>query len=275
MKIVFFGASKFVLPLIAMLQKQHDLQLVITTETDLSDTVPTFCKSNNIVYQSIKKFDDSLLQMLKQTNAELGVLAYFGLFLPKNVLDLFPKGILNIHPSLLPKYRGPTPVQSAILNGDTETGVTIIKLDKDMDHGPMLAQENATISPQDTTETLHEVLFHKGTVLLEKIIPQYETGTSKSTEQSHEQATYTKRDLTRQDGFIDLEYPLEKTQFDRMIRAYYPWPAVWTKTKLNGKEVRIKFLPENKLQVEGKKPMSFKDFLNGYPEMREKIEKIL
>src|SRR5260370_6194347 len=119
-----------------MLHTNFELALVVTTETDLTDTVPTYCQQNNIPYLSIKKLDSSVQERIKKESAPVAVLGYFGILLPQEALKIFQKGILNIHPSLLPKYRGTTPVQSAILNGDSETGVTIIKLDSQMDHGP-------------------------------------------------------------------------------------------------------------------------------------------
>ena len=279
MKIIFFGASKFVIPIIKMLNKHFELTLVITTERDESDVVPAFCKKNNIPYLSIKKASEAM-QRLQEEKEALGVLAYFGLLLPKELLETFTHGIINIHPSLLPKYRGATPVQSALLSGETETGVTIIKLDEQMDHGPILAQEKETILPTDTTETLHARLFQKGTEMLEELIPLY--GANKITlhPQNDTDATYTKRAFTRQDGFIDLDNLPETTELDRMIRAYYPWPTVWTLLRLSAtdehaNEKRIKLLPGNKLQMEGKKPVSIKDFINGYPEMKEIIQKLL
>ncbi len=256
-----------------MLNKHFELALVITTERDPSDVVPTFCKKNNIPYLSIKKASEALPR-IQEEKAALGVLAYFGLLLPKALLETFPQGIINIHPSLLPKYRGATPVQSALLSGETETGVTIIRLDEQMDHGPILAQEKEAILPTDTTETLHKRLFQKGTAMLEQLINPYLENKITLQPQNDANATYTKRSFTRQDGFIDLENPPEATELDQMIRAYYPWPTVWTKCIVNNHEVRIKLLPENKLQMEGKKPVTIKDFINGYPELKEKVKQV-
>src|SRR6266571_4545242 len=298
MKIIFFGSSRFVLPVIEMLKKNVELALVVTTETDPLDAVPTYCQQNNIPYLSVEKLDAQAQERIKQIGAPVAVLGYFGILLPQVALEIFPKGILNIHPSLLPKYRGPTPVQSAILNGDSETGVTIIKLDREMDHGPILAQEKETILPTDTTVTLHDRLFTKGAKLLETAIPEYLSGNLLPKEQNHEAATLTKRGFTRQDGFIalsemehmsTLEIENWKLEIARMIRAYYPWPAVWFTARIKKKEVRIKLLPASVchpelvsgsyasccLQVEGKKPVSLKDFLNGYPELHETIMKLI
>ncbi len=271
MKIIFFGASKFVLPLIEMLHTNFELALVITTERSPLDAVPEYCQQKNIPFLSIKSLDEAI-EIIKEKNAELGVLAYFGLLLPQNVLQTFPKGILNIHPSLLPKYRGATPVQSALLNGDTETGVTIIKLDEHMDHGPILAQEKETILPEDTTETLHKKLFGKGTQLLAALIKPYVENETELKEQSHDQAVYTKKSLVKQDGFFDSTNP--PANLNQMIRAYYPWPTVWTRIEINEKEKIVKFLPGARLQVEGKNPMSVKDFLNGYPNLKPFVEKL-
>lgn len=278
LKIVFFGASKYVIPTIQLLHANFDLCLVVTTERNPEDTVPAYCRANNIPYLSIKKFDFAVLEEVKKYSATLGVLAYFGVLLPKAVLEVFPKGILNIHPSLLPQYRGPTPVQSAILDGRTETGVTIIKLDDQMDHGPILGQVKEPIMQNDTTPDLHARLFKKGAEMLSQIIPDYINGKIKLVEQEDDKATFTKKDFTRQDGYFDIANPPAKDQLDRMIRAYFPWPGVWTKFKVlhspsSGQESSkfkvVKFLPQQKLQMEGGKPMSVKDFLNGYPEMKE------
>jgi methionyl-tRNA formyltransferase len=273
MKLIFFGASKFVIPLIAMLNKNFELSLVVTTERNPLDAVPTYCQQQNIPFVSIKNLQDAKTA-IEEKNAEMGVLAYFGLLLPQTLLETFPKGILNVHPSLLPKYRGATPVQSALLNGDHETGVTIIKLDEHMDHGPMLAQEKETISSSDTTETLHDRLFTKGTQLLENLIKPYGENTIELQKQNHDQAIFTKKSFTKQDGYFDSNHPPTPEELDRMIRAYYPWPTVWTRLKMNDKEKIVKFLPEHKLQVEGKNPMSLKDFINGYPQAQTVIKKL-
>ncbi|EKE06223.1 MAG: Methionyl-tRNA formyltransferase, partial [uncultured bacterium] len=138
MKIIFFGSSRFVIPLIEMLKQQFELVLVVTTESNTSDAVPAYCLEHNIKYLSISSFTDDVKSQLLTVNCEMAALAYFGLILPKDVLNIFPKGIINVHPSLLPLYRGPTPGQAALLSGDKETGITIIKLDEEVDHGPVL-----------------------------------------------------------------------------------------------------------------------------------------
>jgi len=275
MKIIFFGSSKFVIPIIEVLHKNFDLILVLTTEENLTDAVPAYCLKNKIQYLSLQQFNNSVIQQLQKLKCPVAVLADFGLIIPTEILSLFPKGIINIHPSLLPKYRGPTPVQTAILNGEKTTGVSIIRLDEKIDHGPILAQEKEKILNTDTSETLYKRLFKKGSNLLPKVIDSYLKDSLKLTTQRHKDATFTKP-LTRHDGFIDLSsFKFKIENLKLKIRAYYPWPGVWTEIKIKDKGLRIKFLPENKIQVEGKKPVNYKDFLNGYPEVKQQLGKLL
>ena len=247
MKIVFFGASTFsnlVLPYL----KDFEIELVVDENTSLDS--------------------------INNTKSEVAVLAAFGKKLPKSVLEHFKYGILNIHPSLLPKYRGPSPVQTAILNADKETGVTIIKLDEKIDHGPILAQEKVEIKNNDTAQSLYERLFEIGSDLIYQNIKQYIKGNLKLTAQNHKKATFTKV-LTRNDGYFDLNNPPSPEKLDLMIRAYYPWPGAWTKFRIQNSELRIKFLPGKKVQVEGKNPVSYKDFINGYPNLDKQLLSLL
>lgn len=273
--IVFFGASKYVFPILDMLRSEYDVRLVVTTEMDPLDSVPSYCKEHSIPFRSIEKFTGDLIQEIKDIEAPVAVLAFFGIILPESVLNIFPKGIINIHPSLLPKYRGATPVQTTLLNGDTVTGVSVMKLDEKMDHGPLLAQEEAEVLPEDTTITLYDKLFTKGAQMLSHALPLYVNDNLPLTDQNHEKATFTKAKLTRLDGFIDINNSPDPKLLHRMIRAYYPWPGVWTKMMVNNKEKIVKLLPDNMIHVEGKKPMSLKDFSNGYPEAKTELEKIL
>lgn len=282
MKIIFFGSSKFVIPIIEKIRQNFDLVLVVTTEHEATDAVPNYCKKNNIQYLSLKQCNNETIEQLKITQVPVAVLAYFGLILPQEVLDIFPKGIINVHPSLLPQYRGPTPGQTALLNGDKETGISIIKLDEEVDHGPILVQKIEPIHPDDTAETLYERLFTKGAEMLVSSLHGYLNGELELKEQDHSKATFTDH-LTRNSGYFDITNPPSQKQLDCMIRAYYPWPGVWTKVDLGsdpreGRTLQqkiIKFLPEKKLQVEGKKPMSYKDFINGYPDAKSAILPLL
>jgi methionyl-tRNA formyltransferase len=273
MKIVFFGSSGYVIPIIKELKKNFDLSLVVTTEkTD--GTVPYFCGQNNIQFLSVSNFkNESTKNSIINIKAPIAVVADFGLIIPEGILNAFPKGIINIHPSLLPKYRGPTPVQTAILNGDKITGVSIMKLDKEVDHGPLLGREEDKILDTDTSRSLYKRLFDKGSLLLVKLLNLYLKEDLRLTTQKHEKATFCKT-LKREDGFIDIFNPPSKEVIGRMIRAYFPWPGVWFKTKLNGTEKIIKLLPGQRIQVESKNPMTYKDFQNGYPGVEEILGKL-
>ncbi len=283
MSIVFFGSSKFVIPILEVLRKNFDLKLVLTTERlafqgqAWEAAVINYCVKHKISYISVSNLSDQKVKsQLLNINCQLAVLADFGLIIPEDILNAFPKGIINIHPSLLPKYRGPIPAQSAILNGEKTTGVTIIKLDEKIDHGPILFQTKAAILPNDTSESLYERLFKMSSSSIVQTIELYLKGKIKPQEQNHNQATFTKP-LTRQDGYVDLNELLSRAKLEKMIKAYFPWPGVWTKTELNGVEKIIKLLPNYLksqypndpilIQVEGKKPMSYKDFVNGYPKV--------
>lgn len=293
--IIFFGSSSYVIPVIEYLNEAFDLKLVITTEKD-TGAVPQYCQRHAIPYRWISSTKGLLATsyLLQTTKSPFAVLADFGLIIPQSVLDLFPQGIINIHPSLLPEYRGPTPGVSALLDGKTTTGISIMLLDKDLDHGPLIGQMTTTIKPNDTAATLYPRLFEEATTLLKNILPDYFQGKMQPKEQDHTKATFTQPHLTRESGFVEYS-ELTKTDpivFDRKIRAFYPWPSLWTKYTHEGrlKGKIIKFLPNTTLaseawqslplkekmllQVEGKKPVSIKDFLNGYPEAKEWIEKI-
>lgn len=277
MKIVFFGASKFVIPILEVLHKNFDLVLVVTTEKLSTEPVISYCKENKIPFILVKQFNNETIGQLKKANAPLAILAFFGLILPNNILNIFPLGIINTHPSLLPKYRGSTPVQTAILNGDKTTGITILKLDEKVDHGPILAKVEEKILNTDTAETLYERLFKIGAKILPQTINQYIKSRLRLSPQTHSKATFTKA-LTRQDGYFEINKSLPAGRqapspevLGRMIRAYYPWPGVWSTLRVKGKGLRVKFLPGRKLQVAGRKPMRIKDFVNGYSEAREWI----
>ena len=290
MNIVFFGSSKYVLPVIEVLKNNFNLKLVVTTEKNPTDSVINYCSKNNIECISTLRIDNNIKSKLKTLDAKIAVVASFGVIIPQDVLDLFPKGILNIHPSLLPKYRGTTPVQTAILNNDKKTGVSIMLLDKEMDHGPILEQQIVNIADIDTSDTLYTQLFKIGSQMLAKLIPLFLEDKIALTAQNHENASFTKP-LTRDSGYIEindkyqmpnlkfinkLEIRNWKLEIARATRALYPWPGVWTKYKLskNGNEKIIKLLPENKIQVEGKKSMNIKDFINGYENAKEFLAKI-
>lgn len=286
MKIVFFGTPQEVVPVLENLVKHFEVVAVVTTPDQktgrkqlLTPTpVKIFADKHNVPILTPQQFDSITLQQLTEFKPDLFVVAAYGKIIPETVLLLPNHGAINIHPSLLPKYRGPTPIQTTLLNGDEQSGITFMKMDEKMDHGPILQQIFFTLENTDTFGWLMQSKFAQAAQILPHVIDSYVAGQIAPQPQDDTQASYTKI-ITKQDGFIDLQTPPKPEQLDRMIRAYYPWPTVWSRLRLtatNGqaKEKIIKFLPKKTLQVEGKNPVSLKDFLNGYPEMREKIQKL-
>lgn len=267
-KIIFFGSGDYSIPVITQLQ-DHGLELVLTTET--KGALINFLLEHQIPFVSTKVTGDKkiakqeLWERVEKIQPTLGVLASFGAIIPQHIIDLFPHGIWNIHPSLLPQYKGPSPIQAAILSGDAETGVTIIMLDDRVDHGPMLAQEKVLLAGDETTEQLKHLLFKKGGEMITSLIQLLKQKQSvTTTPQDHAKETWTEK-ITKEHGEINLESPPQPEVLDRMIRAYYPWPSVWGKWVMENKTKKIiKLLPNHKIQVEGKKVMSYKDFINGY-----------
>lgn len=200
-----------------------------------------------------------LVNSLKK--ADLGVVASYGRILTEGELGTPESGCINIHPSLLPEYRGPTPIQQAILNGDQISGITIIKMDQEIDHGPVIYQESLDLSSSDNFHTLSKKMFLRAAAILPQVIKDFVSGKIKLVEQNHNLASFCER-LTKKHGHFPLSNPPVPEKLDKMIRAYFPWPGVWTRWR--GKIV--KFLPEGLVQMEGKRPVSFEEFSRGYPD---------
>lgn len=230
-------------------------------------------KYSNVVLEALKKDNRFLMVKDIKDKPDVGALASYSRILPAAELKAIPHGILNLHPSLLPKYRGPSPVQTAILNGEKQAGITVIKMDEKIDHGPIVAQSEETILLADTAESLYRRLFTLGAETLIAILPAYLEGKIELRPQDHSQATYTAK-LTRDSGKIDWQKPAE--YLDRFIRAMSPWPGAWS----NVDQKRLKMLRAHldpsassgqaklildQVQLEGKKPVTFKQFLEGYP----------
>ncbi len=229
---------------------------------------------------------------LAKLEPDLAIVAAYGQIIPKEILQIPKFGFLNVHPSLLPKYRGASPIQAAILDGAKITGVTIMVMDEELDHGPILAQQSLPIKDDDTTSTLSVKLATLGGELLGEILPVYLTWKKQIAEsqqktvyslflppkeQNHQLATFTKM-LKKEDGFIDLNNPPSLQELKQMIRAFHPWPGIYTKVPLKGQKLKIiKFLPGDPflIQPEGGKPLTINEFLNGYPEAKNCLQNLL
>ncbi len=168
-------------------------------------------------------------------DCDLAIVASYGKILPKELIDQSKYGFLNVHPSLLPKYRGATPIQSVILNGDEETGVTIMLIDEKMDHGPIIAQDKKQKVQNKSFKELERELAEVGGDLLVQTLPRWLNGKVKPQEQEHEKATYTKL-IKKEDGLIDPNG--DPVLNWRKFRAYTPWPGIYFFDQ-NGKRVKI------------------------------------
>jgi methionyl-tRNA formyltransferase len=169
--------------------------------------------------------EEEFLETLRALQPELIAVAAYGQILPKALLNIPRFGCLNVHTSLLPKYRGAAPIQWAILNDEPETGVTIMKMDAGLDTGDILAQEKTRISPEDTSQTLHDRLAQIGAGLLVRTIPEFARGTISPRAQPAEEASYARK-ITREDGQIDWNRPA-RTIWNQ-VRGLVPWPGAFT-----------------------------------------------
>lgn len=278
MKIIFAGTPEFGAVVLEKLIKDGFPPILVITETDkpvgrkkIITPPPVKVTAQNykipvVQPEKILNLKSEILNL----EPDLIVVAAYGQILPREILNIPKYGCLNVHPSLLPKYRGSTPVQSAILNGDKETGVTIMLMDEGIDTGPILSQRKNTVGPNETAKELHDRLAHLGSEILIDVIPDWIDGKIKPLPQNEKEAIYTKI-LTRDDG--EINWKKSPQEVDRQIRAYSPWPGAYTIYK--GKRIKVlqARLENDKLiieiiQPEGKKPMSFQDFLRGNPNFK-------
>ena len=301
-KIVYFGAPEFsayilekliefcdsgpnlglhLEGVIGGLPKLYSIQAVVTStdkpvgrmQTITESVVAMVANKHHLPVLKPKKLDEEFITShLPLLTSDLFIVVSYGQILPQSLLDITKLGTINIHGSILPQYRGASPIQQAILNGDKDTGVTLTLMDEQLDHGPILSTKKISILEQDTYETLSKKMMHLGAKLLIETLPKFVEGKMKLVPQDHTKATYCER-LTRESGYFNIENPPSKEKLDKMIRAYYPWPGVWTRwspsrhPERSAKDLKIvKFLPGGLIQMEGKKAISLKDFLNGYPD---------
>lgn len=261
-KIVFFGTSDYVVCVPEALKKAgHEIVAIVTQSPKpvgreqlvTPSPVEEWAKKNGIKV---------LYEPQVNTSADIGVVASYGAIIKNEVINSFPQGILNIHPSLLPKYRGACPIQAAIFYNESQTGVTIIKMDERMDHGPIVTQETVAIEVSDNFETLRIKAFELGIKMLVEILPNYLNGEIKLFPQDEGKVTYTwKAAETKSKAYFHIDNLPNPDTLERMARAFYPWPNAWT--RWGGKIV--KFYPGRKIQMEGKNPVKFEEFLRAYP----------
>ena len=191
------------------------------------------------VLQPLKARDETFIAELRSLQPDLIAVAAFGQILPKSILDLPPHGCLNVHTSLLPKYRGAAPIQWAIANGDAETGVTIMKMDVGMDTGDILTQRTTPIKGEDNSQTLHDRLAQIGAALLVETIRDYVAGKITPRPQDAALATHAAK-IRKEDGRIDWKLPAQVIW--NRLRAFTPWPGAFTFLPAEPQPVLLKIL---------------------------------
>lgn len=233
-RIVFMGTPDFAVPTLAALAPRYPVVGVITQpdrpagrgKRIVAPPVKEAALALGLpVYQPTSLRAPEAEQRLAEWQPDLIVVAAFGQILQASVLDLPPHGCLNVHASLLPRYRGASPISAAILHGDSTTGVTLMRMDEGMDTGPILAQAPLPIAADDTTGALTAKLAQLGAQLLIDTLPRWLDGQVTARPQDHDQATYC-RPLTKEDGRLDWADPAEV--LSRQIRACNPWPGAFT-----------------------------------------------
>ncbi len=303
-KIVFFGSPFFSAYLLQKLSQENFKILAVITQKAKpvgrkKKITPTSVKKTALNLKlpvfEFEAWDSSIKKVLK--SADWAVVYSFGQIIPKEVLEWPRFGFLNLHPSLLPKYRGAAPVVYPLALGEKQTGMTIIKMDEKLDHGPILFQAKTEILKEESRDDLYLKLTEIGFEGLKKILIA-DPKKLILKPQNHKEATYT-RTLSREDGYMKWKSILALSkgnsinQFElprflreylkkylspepqitlyNLYRALHPWPGLWSYVKVAGKEKRIKILevdPQNKIkivQLEGKKPVDFENFLKTAP----------
>jgi methionyl-tRNA formyltransferase len=202
--------------------KARDLKLLPSPVKELA------LKAGLAVLQPERARNEAFIQQLRELRPDLIAVAAYGQILPEDILNLPPHGCLNVHTSLLPKYRGAAPIQWSILNDDAETGVTIMKMDAGLDTGDILTQEMTVIQPEDNSGTLHDRLAKIGAALLVKTIPDYVSGKIAPQPQNNAEASYAPK-IKKQDGRIDWT---KSARFIwNRVRGFTPWPGTFTELR--------------------------------------------
>lgn len=244
MNYIYFGTSEFAATILEKLLDANMAPVAVVTQPDRpagrgkklqESPVKKIAQNGAIPLLQPKKILDYRLQ-ISDLQSDVCIIAAYGGIIPKTILEIPKHGFVNVHPSLLPKYRGPSPIQTAILNGDTETGVSLILLDEVIDHGPIIAQETASIGYRDTSETLSYKLALQSAIMLQKAIPEWLNESLSPASQDDTKATFTKM-ITKEDGHIDWKKSAE--EIERHVRAMTPWPGSWTVWENAGKKIRL------------------------------------
>lgn len=300
MKIVFMGTPDFSVPTLEkLIEKGHEVSLVVTQpdrprgrgkKPSCSPGKECAAAHDIPCFQPEKIREDRCVEVLEKENADVFVVVAFGQILPQKILDLPKYGCINVHASLLPKYRGAAPIQWAVIDGEAETGVSTMQMDAGMDTGDILLTERVPVCEDETGGSLFEKLSFTGADLCVKTLEKMQEGTLTPVPQDEALATYT-RMIKKEDGRIDFGMPARKIEC--LIRGMNPWPSAFT--GLHGKNLKIwearvvneksvnepgciyrvgkesffvatgeECLEILSVQLEGKRRMATSDFLRGY-----------
>ena len=302
-RIIFFGTPSFAVPTLQNLLQREDEVVAVVTQPDRGKgrgqkVVPSPVKEFILqhekyelpIFQPESVKEKAFQERLQELNPELFVVVAYGQILPGSILKIPKYGAINVHASLLPKYRGASPIAWAILRGEKMTGVTTMIMDEGMDTGNILLQAEIPIGKEETAETLHNRLASLGAQLLLETVGRMKAGNLRPLPQEHSKATYAPL-LKKEDGQID--WRKEAEEIDRRVRAFNPWPGAFT--SLKGQLLKIyrgevrKRAPTGKagtviwvgsdfievetgkdsflikeVQLEGKRRMTVRDFLSGH-----------
>ncbi|OGY65009.1 MAG: methionyl-tRNA formyltransferase [Candidatus Harrisonbacteria bacterium RIFCSPLOWO2_01_FULL_40_28] len=270
MNYIFFGTPEFAAVILEDLIRSGCVPIAVVCNPDkpsgrkgiiTSPHTKIIAEKYTIPVFQPDTLNEQFINTMKALKPEVCLVAAYGKILSKSLLAFPPRGFVGIHPSLLPLYRGATPIQSVLLNGEKETGVALFMLDEKVDHGYVIKMETISIDPEETRLSLEEKLAHVGTKLVLRYLPLWLKGEIKESTQDESRATFTKKFVT-EDGFVDFKRDDPEIIF-RKIKALNPEPGVFTFIEKNGMKLRVKLLEarkENndsvitKIQWEGKKP---------------------
>lgn len=304
--IIFFGTSKFASQILDDFIKQNPANLQITNvitqpdkpqgrkKTTIPTPVKTIAQKYNIPIWQPEKLDKKFSQTYKELRPDIALVVAYGKIIPQNILDIPRLDSINIHGSILPKYRGASPIHESLINDESSTGITIMKMDDKMDHGPILTTNKVAINPDDDIDSLSEKLIKATNEILIPTIEKYLNNQITLQKQNHDEATFTKL-ISKEDGLI---YNQSADKIYNMFRAYKNWPGVFIHHPIKNQPNTIKLLDispalETKplgemfqlftidkklflhcadstsleihsLQLAGKNPMNAVSFINGY-----------
>jgi methionyl-tRNA formyltransferase len=302
MNIVFFGTPRFAVPTLQQLLNSSHRIVGVVTQPDrpsgrgqrvLHAPVKALAVEHGLpILQPDRLRPADVAEALRAWQPELGVVAAYGRIIPEHLIAVPRLGMINVHASLLPKYRGAAPVHRAVINGDSETGVTIMRIVKELDAGSMFAKTIRRIGPDETSDVVEEDLANLGARLLVTVVDQLDAGTAREEQQDPSQATYAEK-LTKEEGLID--WSRSARAIHNQVRGLYPWPHAYTyfngerliawKTTIADVEGPRREEPGTitavgpatitvatgaghldilELQREGKRPMPVRDFLAGF-----------